>query len=154
MPVLQLQKIVLENLSLKDISRMHNYEKGIVSRIFVEYLNNSESVELFKNALAENGNHICRTKKFNVWHGMNIGPRKFRNKTLCKCVCEGTGNLCCCECDSVIKMLIEYRENEVFRGYTPMQKSHKKARRFIPKRTSIKDLFTNQFQDPHPYQRQ
>ena len=144
MPVLSLQNIVLENLSVKDISKMHISEKEVMSRIFVEYIRSSTTAEMFKTTLAQNGGHICRIREFNVWHGVNIGPRKFRSKTLCKCVCDGLGESCKCECGAVIKMLVEFRECEVFRGYAPMQKKHKKARRFIPKRTRIKELMLNQ----------
>ena len=153
MPVLSLQNIVLENLSVKDISKMHISEKEVMTRIFVEYVKGSTTAEMFKITLDQNDGHICKMQKFNVWHGSIIGPRKFRNKTLCKCICDGLGKLCKCECGAAIKMLMEFRESEVFRGYGPMQKKHKKARRFIPKRTRIKDLILNQFNDPHPFQR-
>ena len=153
MPVLSLQKIVIENLSAKDIGRMHFSEKGVMSRIFIECVKESTTVEMFKEAVAQNNGHVCKMQKFDVWHGSLIGPRKFRNKTLCKCVCDGLGKLCKCECGAAIKMLVEFRENEVFRGYGPGQTKHKKARRFIPKRTRIKELISNQFHDPHPYQR-
>ena len=153
MPVLSLQKIALEKLFIKDILKMQAPEKGVATRILLEYLEGIESMNMFKRAVAQQEGHICRMRQFDVWHGMNVGPRKFRNKTVCKCICEGTGSLCSCDCGAIFKMMIEYRENEVFRGYKPMQRSHKKARRFIPKQTSIKDITSTQFQDPHPYQR-
>ena len=147
----------MSNLSVKDMSSMHFSEIGVASRILIEKVketdNESDSVMLFKEEILNNGGHICRIKNFNVWHGGNIGPRKFRKKSLCKCVCDGLGKLCKCDCGAVFKMLLEFRESEVFRGYGPAQKKHKKARRFIAKRTLIKDLLKSQFQDPHPYQR-
>ena len=153
MPVLSLQNIALGKLSLKDVNKLHFSEKGIVNRTFMKYLEEADSPSMLKDSIAENKGHICLTRQFNVWHGMSIGPRKFRHKTLCKCLCPGTGSICSCECDSAIKMLIEFRESEVFRGYIPNQKKHKKARRFISKRTTIKSLVENQFQDPHPFKR-
>ena len=154
MPVLKLQKIVVENLSVKDVNKMYPAEKGVAFRIFMELANEADKIEMFKNELEKNEGHVCKMKNFNVWHGGNIGPRKFRKSSLCKCVCDGEGKLCKCECGAVFKMIMEYRESEVFRGYVPWQKKHKKARRFIPKSTPIKDLITLQFSDPHPYQRQ
>ena len=153
MPVLKLQKIALDNLSVKDISSMHFSEKGVAFRIFVERMKETDNIEMFKRGLIKEGWHICKVKNFDVWHGVNIGPRKFRKKSLCNCVCDGLGKLCKCDCGAVFKMLMEFRESEVFRGYGPTQKKHKKARRFIAKRTLIKDLVKSQFQDPHPYQR-
>ena len=50
MPVLSLGKIALEKLSLKDINKMHVSEKGAVTRYFMEYLEDSNSVEMFKNS--------------------------------------------------------------------------------------------------------
>ena len=153
MPVLNLQKIALNNLSVKEISSMHFSEKGVASRILVERVKESDSIEMFKREIESNGGHICKIKYFNVWHGSLIGPRKFRKKSLCRCVCDGLGKLCKCDCGAIFKMLLEFRESEVFRGYGPNQKKHKKARRFIAKKTLIKDLIKSQFQDPHPYQR-
>ena len=153
MPVLSLQKIALENLSIKDIIIMQAPERGVATWILIEYLEGLETMELFKRAVAQQEGHICRMRHFDVWHGINVGPRKFRNKTRCKCICDGEGSLCNCDCGAVFKMMIEFRENEVFRGYAPSQRGHKKARRFIPKRTNIKDITSKQFQGPHPFQR-
>ena len=154
MPVLKLQEIVVGNLSVKDLSMMYPAEKNAAFRFFMGLVNKTGKIEMFKIELDKNEGHVCKMKNFNVWHGSRIGPRKFRKSSLCKCSCDGTGTLCCCECGAVFKMLMEFRESEIFRGYSPMQKKHKKARRFISKRTLIKDLIAFQFSDPHPYQRQ
>ena len=90
MPVLSLQKIALGKLSLKDVNKLHFSEKGIVNRTFMEYLEEVNSPVMFRSSIARNRGHICMTRQFDVWHGSMIGPRKFRNKTLCKCVCPGT----------------------------------------------------------------
>ena len=154
MPVFKLQEIVVDNLSVKDLGKMFPEEKSVASRIFIERIKEADKIEMFKAELDKNEGHVCKMKNFNVWHGSLIGPRKFRKSSQCKCACDGEGKLCCCECGVVFRMLMEYRESEVFRGYTPMQKKHKKARRFIPKRTPVKDLISFQFSDPHPYQKQ
>ena len=153
MPVLSLQKIALEKLSIKDICSAPFHIRGVVTRVLVEYLDDVNEMDVFRMVLMQHEKHICRMNTFSVWHGISIGPRKFRNKTKCKCNCQGSGKVCECDCGALFKMLIEYRESEVFRGYIPMQKKHKKARRFIPKRTNIKDVTRMQFHDPHPFQR-
>ena len=153
MPVLSLQKIALEKLNIKDICKLPGYKRGVITRVLLSYLDDINGMDFFRMAIANNEGHICRMRTFDVWHGSNIGPRRFRKRTLCKCRCSGTGNMCECDCGAVFKMMLEFRENEVFRGYAPMQRKHKKARRFIPKRTSVKDITHIQFHDPHPYQR-
>ena len=155
MPVLSLQEIALENLTVKDACGVNEITKSVLIRVLLKRLRNPEgnTMNLFVEMIMQNERHICRLRNFDVWHGINIGPRKFRKKITCKCECARLGHLCECNCNAIFKMMIEYREAEVFRGYTHGQRRHKKARRFIAKTTRIRDILRDQFRDPHPYYR-
>lgn len=156
MPVLSLQEIALENVNIKEACNTSDIVKSVLVRVLTRRLNNpvENTMGLFAELISGNERHICRIEEFDVWHGINIGPRKFRNKSKCKCECVGVGLVCECSCNAIFKMMVEYRETEVFRGYTFGQRKHKKARRFIAKKTRIHDILRYQFSDPHPFYRQ
>ena len=158
MNVQKLQKLAVCKMSARQASKAEIPEKGVITRIILELIDDSRDIQDLKESLGAVNNHVCEMKHFNVWHGRILGPRKFRNKTCCKCKCQRNGDLCECSCGAIWRILMEYRETEFFRQPDAVKRTfngkemvihgkHKKSMRFISKGTTIGDLLTKKFSD-------
>ena len=117
-----LKKCSLLKLSMGQIAKCESWEKGVISRELVSLILSSENIgiQLFKQNLIEMKGHPCQLKTYRTWSGnMRIDksgrqllnkPRTFSKRFQCKCVCDRKGELCECTCDSIVKMLIEYKD--------------------------------------------
>lgn len=150
MSIQTLKDIALSQISVRQAMRADPQEKGVLAIQFRAKVAATDGMAIFNESLDAVQGHVCMLRNYSVWHGSLLGPRKFRNKTLCKCQCLRLGNLCECDCIALIKMVMEYREAEIFRGYRPGQRKHKKCPRFISKKTTLGRLLEGQFQDTLP----
>ena len=153
MPVRSLLDIVFSQISVRQALRADPAQKEVLTRICLAKIpdnENSTTMAMFNRSLQAVQGHVCILINYSVWHGGNLGQRKFRKKTLCRCKCKRLGILCECYCACLFKMIMEYREAEVFRGYRPNQRKHKKSPRFISKNTTLGRLIEGPFQDTLP----
>ena len=150
MSIPSLGDLAFAQITFKQAVKADTTEKGVLTQICLKKLSEIEDMRMFTESLQAVQGHPCILVNFSVWHGVSIGPRKFRKKNLCKCKCKRLGLLCECDCGCLFRMIMEYRESEVFRGYRPGQKKHKKSPRFISKKTMLGRLLEGQFEDTLP----
>ena len=150
MTIPSLKELAFAQTSFKQAIQADATAKGVLTQICLKKIAEIESMECFNESLQEVQGHPCILVNFSVWHGSLLGPRKFRKKTLCQCKCKRLGVLCECDCGCVFRMIMEFREAEIFRGYRLGQTKHKKCPRFISKKTKLERLLEAQFEDTLP----
>ena len=149
MSIQSLEDLAFAQITFRQAVKADTEEKGVLTRICLKKLSENQNMSMFTQSLQEVQGHPCILINFSVWHGSSRGPRKFRKKTLCKCKCKRLGTLCECDCGSLFRMIMEYREAEIFRAfyYRLGQTKHKKCPRFISKKTLLGRLLEGQFED-------
>ena len=120
-----LKNIALMQVNLYQIDRAEPFEKEVVGRELLKRIFEENNATLFQEAVTIANGHPCQMNEYRVWHG---GIRKFRKSAKCKCDCKMHGILCECSCGAIVRMLVEFREAEVFRGPNKQPKKiYKKA---------------------------
>ena len=140
-----LQSIAAMNMSYGQVMKLPDPELAVFSRALIdpvsrmdEYEHNESKRGLWEEFI-NNSRHICRVKSYRV-RGLT---KEVQGRAACWCYCP-QGTICNCQCGSILTILMEFRENQIWRSKGP---NIPRIKRDMP----IKNYIYEGLVDPDPF---
>ena len=139
-----LKSIAAMNLNYGQVMELPEPELAVFSMAMIEPLSKMDLFEQDEsrrglwNEFMRNDQHICRVERYTV-RGLQ---KEVQGRAACWCYCPN-GSICNCQCGAALTILMEYRENQIWRNKGPN----------IPKinrNTPIKIYLKKKLIDPQP----